>query len=390
MLGMERWKQLVLLPFGLFLAMCVLGVSGRVLPSCYFPAIYNFGDSNSDTGGISAAFEPIQAPYGEGFFGKPAGRDSDGRLMIDFFAEHLRLPYVPAYLNSLGTSFRYGANFATGGSPIRRPKGTIFETIFGFGLSPFSLDMQTTQFLQFKARSADLFQKANYFCDRSKLPNPQDFAKALYTFDIGQNDLSAGFRKLSFDQLRAEIPDMINQHAAAVRLVYEQGGRAFWIHNTGPIGCLPVGLFYNIKPAPSALDDHGCVKDQNEMAIEFNRQLKDSVIKLRAELPQAAITYVDIYAAKYELISNAKKEGFMAPMKVCCGFHMGNDHVWCGNKATVNGTEVFGGACGNASSVISWDGIHYTQAANKWVANRILNGALSDPPLPISQACHRR
>lgn len=82
--------------------------------------------------------------------------------------------------------------------------------------------------------------------------------------------------------------------------------------------------------------------------------------------------------------------GFMAPMKVCCGFHMGNDHVWCGNKATVNGTEVFGGACGNASSVISWDGIHYTQAANKWVANRILNGALSDPPLPISQACHRR
>ncbi|KAL6135836.1 hypothetical protein ACLB2K_068061 [Fragaria x ananassa] len=134
MLGMERWKQLVLLPIGLFLAMCVLGVSGRALPSCYFPAIYNFGDSNSDTGGISAAFEPIQAPYGQGFFGKPAGRDSDGRLMIDFFAEHLRLTYVPAYLNSLGTSFRYGANFATGGSPIRRPKGTILETIFGFGL----------------------------------------------------------------------------------------------------------------------------------------------------------------------------------------------------------------------------------------------------------------
>ena len=54
--------------------------------------------------------------------------------------------------------------------------------------------------------------------ERSRLPNPQDFAKALYTFDIGQNDLSAGFRKLSFDQLRAEIPDMINQHAAAVRV----------------------------------------------------------------------------------------------------------------------------------------------------------------------------
>ena len=51
---------------------------------CAFPAIYNFGDSNSDTGGISAAFEPIRAPYGEGFFRKPSGRDSDGRLIIDF------------------------------------------------------------------------------------------------------------------------------------------------------------------------------------------------------------------------------------------------------------------------------------------------------------------
>lgn len=81
---MEIWKQLVLLPFGLFLALWVLGVSGGVLPPCSFPAIYNFGDSNSDTGGISAAFEPIQAPYGEGFFRKPAGRDSDGRLIIDF------------------------------------------------------------------------------------------------------------------------------------------------------------------------------------------------------------------------------------------------------------------------------------------------------------------
>lgn len=56
--------------------------------TCAFPAIYNFGDSNSDTGGISAAFEPIRAPYGQGFFHKPAGRDSDGRLTIDFIGKN--------------------------------------------------------------------------------------------------------------------------------------------------------------------------------------------------------------------------------------------------------------------------------------------------------------
>lgn len=43
--------------------------------------------------------------------------------------------------------------------------------------------------------------------------------------------------------------------------------------------------------------------------MEFNKQLKEAVVKLRADLPEAALTYVDIYAAKYALISDAKKQG---------------------------------------------------------------------------------
>lgn len=52
--------------------------------SCKFPAIYNFGDSNSDTGGGSAAFYPAAPPTGETFFHWVTGRASDGRLIIDF------------------------------------------------------------------------------------------------------------------------------------------------------------------------------------------------------------------------------------------------------------------------------------------------------------------
>jgi hypothetical protein len=54
------------------------------LKNCTFPAIFNFGDSNSDTGGLAAAFTQPTPPYGETFFHMPAGRDSDGRLIIDF------------------------------------------------------------------------------------------------------------------------------------------------------------------------------------------------------------------------------------------------------------------------------------------------------------------
>lgn len=50
------------------------------------------------------------------------------------------------------------------------------------------------------------------------LPRVEDYSKALYTFDIGQNDLVAGFRKMSNEQFLAEIPDIINQLATAIRV----------------------------------------------------------------------------------------------------------------------------------------------------------------------------
>lgn len=59
--------------------------------------------------------------------------------------------------------------------------------------------------------------------ERSKLPVPEEFSKALYTFDIGQNDLSVGFRKMNFDQMRAAMPDIVNQLASAVKVSSASG-----------------------------------------------------------------------------------------------------------------------------------------------------------------------
>lgn len=84
-----------------FFAMCLLSVGGEGVTyrstSCDFPAIYNFGDSNSDTGANSAAFYPMASPCGETFFHRPAGRGCDGRLIIDFIGKFiLRLVvYLP-------------------------------------------------------------------------------------------------------------------------------------------------------------------------------------------------------------------------------------------------------------------------------------------------------
>ncbi|XVF60301.1 hypothetical protein PTKIN_Ptkin08bG0034300 [Pterospermum kingtungense] len=348
--------------------------------SCGFPAMYNFGDSNSDTGGISAAFTEIQPPNGETFFGHPAGRASDGRLIVDFIAENLKLPYLSAYLDSVGTNFRRGANFATGGSSVRPP-----------GYSPFNLGVQISQFIQFKARTTALYNQLSLNRRTplaiSNLPRPAEFSQALYTIDIGQNDLAHGFQYTTGKQVVASIPDIIGQLSQAIHILYKEGARYFWVHSTGPIGCLPYNVLY-YKSNPGSLDKNGCVRPQNEAAMEFNRQLKDKISQLRTQLPFAKFTYVDVYSAKYALISNAKNLGFVDPHNFCCGSFYGY-HINCGKNAVVNGT-VYGNPCNHPSRHISWDGIHYSQAANMWVADHILNGSFSDPPVPIQGACHHQ
>ena len=50
--------------------------------------LFNFGDSNSDTGGVAAAGGiRIMPPEGRTYFRRPTGRLSDGRVIIDFFCE---------------------------------------------------------------------------------------------------------------------------------------------------------------------------------------------------------------------------------------------------------------------------------------------------------------
>ncbi|KAL0540820.1 hypothetical protein IC582_020835 [Cucumis melo] len=373
-----KLRRVLLILFLGFVGWPMLLIGAGGLGSCRFPAVYNFGDSNSDTGGISAAFNVIESPNGMTFFGHPSGRACDGRLIVDFIAEKLKFPYLNAYLDSVGTNFRHGANFATGGSSIRPG-----------GYSPFHLGLQVSQFIQFKSRTTYLYNRlqSNNRTNipiKSSIARPQEFSKALYMFDIAQNDLSYGFQHSSEEQVRASIPDILNTFSEAVQQVYKEGGRYFWVHNTGPVGCLPFSILDNHRPGN--IDSIGCVKSANEVAQELNRQLKNLLVKLRKELPLARITLIDMYSAKYLLVSKAKTEGFLSPVSFCCGsFH--GFHLNCGKKEVVNGTVYENNACKDPSKHISWDGIHYSEAANLWIADHILNGSFSDPPLPIDKAC---
>ncbi|WZY78941.1 hypothetical protein YC2023_025325 [Brassica napus] len=59
----------------------------------------------------------------------------------------------------------------------------------------------------------------------------------------------------------------------------------------------------------------------------------------------------------------------------------------CGKTIFPNGTELYSSSCQNRQNFISWDGIHCSETANMLVANRILDGSISNPPLPTQRAC---
>ncbi|CAI9093040.1 OLC1v1028441C1 [Oldenlandia corymbosa var. corymbosa] len=362
--------------------------SPESLPQCTFPAIFNFGDSNSDTGGLAAIYGQPSSPYGETFFHRPSGRFSDGRLMIDFMAETLGLPLISAYLSSVGSNYMTGANFATAGSTIRPQNTTFFQS----GYSPISLDVQLAQFSNFQVASqiARTQQQGGY--PEKWLPSEKEFGGALYTIDIAQNDFTAAYElNLSIQQVKSSIPDLLHHFSRAIKDIYAKGGRSFWIHNTGPVGCLAY-VMVRLPITAAEIDEYGCATPYNQVAQFYNLKLKEAVAKLRKSLPLAAITYVDIYSVKYYLITRAKKLGFKKPFEVCCG-HGGkfnfDRHLFCGKKKMVNGKMVMAKGCRNPSRRIVWDGIHFTEAANKWVFDQIVNGSFSDPPLPLIHACHR-
>ncbi|KAM7514847.1 hypothetical protein LguiA_004430 [Lonicera macranthoides] len=363
--------------FLLLLVISTLTISQNVaaLKDCNFPAIYNFGDSNSDTGAFSAVILWLPLPYGETYFRAQSGRVSDGRLITDFLANNLGLPFLSAYVDSIGANFTYGANFAVAGSsilPLAQPLPA--------GFLPIYLPIQLSEFSQFINRSQMIRSQGGVF--ESLLPTAETFSKALYTIDIGQNDLGAAILNGStVEQINAMVPSLINTTSLQVEALYRAGARSFWIHNTGPIGCLAF-ILSGVMITPDQKDNAGCARQFNGVAQYFNSRLKEQVVLLRERLPLAAITYVDIYSIKYSFFSQPQQYGFVQPLRVCCG----SGGIYNYNRSILCGTVQ---SCSNPSQKVVWDGVHYTEAANRAVFEQILTGKFIDPPLKPRFACHR-
>uniref|UniRef100_A0A7I4C597 Uncharacterized protein n=1 Tax=Physcomitrium patens TaxID=3218 RepID=A0A7I4C597_PHYPA len=120
-------------------------------------AILAFGGSSTDTGEAQSftgerELDFVTAsqflPYGITYFGHPADRYSDGRLIIDFLSQAFGLRLLDPYFDNIAPDFRQGINFATGGANVRR--------VESIDVVPIYLGLQVNQAIRFYHKSLDV------------------------------------------------------------------------------------------------------------------------------------------------------------------------------------------------------------------------------------------
>uniref|UniRef100_A0A8R7P927 GDSL esterase/lipase n=1 Tax=Triticum urartu TaxID=4572 RepID=A0A8R7P927_TRIUA len=330
-----------------------------------YKSIFSFGDSFTDTGNNPVVFgwynvfnHVMRPPYGTTFFGRHTGRNGDGRLIIDFIAENLGLPYVPPTLVHNG-SFRRGANFAVGAATAL-DAGFFHERDIPGGSSKFpfntSLGVQLEWFESMKPSLCRTARECKKF-----------FGRSLFLVgEFGVNDYHLSFQRKTVQEVRSFVPDIVATISTAIERLIKHGARSLVVPGVIPSGCSPP-ILTKFADAPRAAYDSktGCLTAHNELGLYHNALLQAALSRLRANHRNVKIIYADFFGPIMEMVESPHKFGFEEDvLMVCCGGpgrYRFTSTFRCGDAAATT--------CPDPSARLYWDGAHLTEAANRHVAD---------------------
>ncbi|KAL9235579.1 hypothetical protein vseg_010325 [Gypsophila vaccaria] len=341
-----------------------------------FTKIYAFGDSYTDTGNtVSTTTDPGPSgslPYGMTYFHHPTYRYSDGRLVIDFVAQHLSLPLLPPYKKTTsdrtepnGSSSRSSTtssvNFAVAGATAIEHEFFVRNN-FTFDVTRESLDTELNWFnnvLGTQGCTNDMVDCGALFDDA-----------LIWVGEIGANDYAYS-TQTSIDYQKNVVQSLaIKRVSYVLEEILKKGAKYVVIQGLPPTGCLTLAML--LAPSDDR-DDIGCVRTQNDLALTHNTLLQAEIQGLRARYPEAFIVYGDYYNAYREIVKNRAKYGFEEAFKVCCGSGGGEYNLFsmCGSMGA--------NPCSNPSKYINWDGVHLTEGMYKAVSWLFLQGGYTQP-----------
>ncbi|KAF8720610.1 hypothetical protein HU200_023681 [Digitaria exilis] len=181
--------------------------------------------------------------------------------------------------------------------------------------------------------------------------------------EIGANDYLIGVTgNRTLSELETFLPQILSAINSAVTDVIVAGARTVLVPGMIPMGCEPQLLAqYNGSIDASGYDpETGCITWLNDFAVLHNRELRRMLRDLRRAHPGASIVY-DLYRAITDLIVSPGRYGERAPPVACCGDGMAASCVAAGTTV-----------CADPSEYVSWDGVHFTEAANRRIACAVL------------------
>ncbi|URD82435.1 lipid catabolic process [Musa troglodytarum] len=350
--------HLILLAINLLLLPIVVTPStGR------YSAIFSFGDSLTDTGNLvffsGGKDQANRPPYGETYFHRPNGRYSDGRIILDFIAQTTGLPLVRPYPAGRGSEgFVYGANFAVAGGCAL---SNAFYEAEGFNVTweDYSLGTQLKWFEQLLSSPSVL------------APNDA-LSKSLFIVgEMGANDYSSVLvGDNPMESARALVAPVARAIGAAIDALVRTGAKTVLVSGVFPLGCVPLFLTrFRTRNAEAYDPATGCLKWLNEFSQYHNLLLQRELRRLRRAHPHSTIIYADIYGALMAIYTSPSHFGMTSTLKACCGGegpYNYDSSVTCGDPTST--------LCSDPWSYVSWDGLHFTEAASQIVAHGIADG----------------
>ncbi|XP_004296240.1 PREDICTED: GDSL esterase/lipase At4g16230-like [Fragaria vesca subsp. vesca] len=334
------------------------------------PACFVFGDSLVDVGNNNYIVTLSKANYPPNGidFGKPTGRFTNGRTIIDIIGESLGFKeFTPPYLapTTAGPVILKGVNYASGAGGILNETGKLF-------VGRINLDAQIDDFTNTRQ---DIISRIG-------LPAAVELLnRALFSVTIGSNDFINNYLSPVISEAeRKSIPPetfvgiLIARLRLQITRLYNLGAKKIVMVNVGPIGCIPYQREVN-----RVADPDSCAAFPNQLARSFNAKLRTLVTELNKNLPGAKFVYADVYSIVEDIIDNYKSYGFQNTNSACCrvaGRYGGLTP--CGPQPSK--------VCVNRSKYVFWDAYHPSDASNVIIARRFLYGNSSDiSPMNVVQ-----
>ncbi|PRQ52645.1 putative triacylglycerol lipase [Rosa chinensis] len=317
------------------------------------PAIIVFGDSSVDSGNNNQISTPLKSnfkPYGRDFAGgQPTGRFSNGRVPPDLISEAFGLkPSVPAYLDpKFGISdFVTGVCFASAGTGYDNATSDVLNVI------PLWKEVEYYKEYQSKLRAYVGHHKARKI-----------LTEALYLISLGTNDFLENYYTIPRRQAQFTVQQyqdfLVELAENFLREIYSLGVRKISLTGVPPMGCLP------LERATNFMNNHDCVEEYNNVAVEFNGKLNNMVAKLNQELPGYKILFTaKVYQFFYQIIRSPSSYGFDVAEVACCSTGTFEMSYLC------NEDNPF--TCTDASKYIFWDAFHPTDKTNQLIANILI------------------